>query len=731
MANQDDDDLNIDLVFTQTAGEQPQPAPSNDLQTQQNAVPAHLLASEPDHSSSTIPAPPAPPKEEVIRLGRYTLERLLGRGGMAEVYLAKQDGPAGFQKTCVVKRIRKSLLSEEKFVDMFLREARVAARLNHANTVQIFELGQEGEEYFIAMEYLDGISLHRAAKRCWASEESISMEVVLRTIADAAQGLHHAHTLRDDTGKLTPLIHRDISPDNLMLTRDGVTKVLDFGIAKSGESDEMTRTGELKGKIPFMSPEQIMGDPLDGRSDLWALGITFYWLLTGQRPFDGKSDHMTIDQILRAEPKPPRELNPLIPAPVQKLILSLLVKNREKRLASGAQLHDLLVSLLGPASGNTAASEFAQRMLVAPANEGKIGKSSQLTCIAARPHSAWLKRSNDNTELLNLIPMATPLSNDVQAQPASPQPAMAHEPSTDQTVSGMHTSTPSHVMTQSAAASSLKGIVLGLAGLAVLGLLVIFVFLDPNPGKTTAGLPPGQAQGALPSPAQDQPVAAVAKTEQPPPAAAKPHSGTDGSPGETAGEVSATDKSASATAANETPSKSSGKASKASKEKRSSASSSSSTRTRKAKAKKVASRQKPAPEPAAATKRIRAKGPASVIWRTTSGKRIGQGSAPLDVPENATSLKVEDKTTGGKNTVPIVNRVADYDALGKGGLAFRIRPWAEVKIGRKNYGTTPLDPIRLVAGTYRVKLKWESKEIVKTIRIEKGKQATIKQDMRK
>src|SRR5688500_1691059 len=131
------------------------------------------------------------PVEGAQRVGRYHLRGLIGKGGMAEVFLAKQDGPAGFAKTCVVKRIRRSLAEEKRFVEMFLREARVAARLNHPNCVQIFELGEDNGEYFLAMEFLDGVSLHRAARRCWHHNESVPMEVALRAIADSALGLHH------------------------------------------------------------------------------------------------------------------------------------------------------------------------------------------------------------------------------------------------------------------------------------------------------------------------------------------------------------------------------------------------------------------------------------------------------------------------------------------------------------------------------------------------------------
>ena len=152
--------------------------------------------------------------------------------------------------------------------------------------MQVFELGQQGETYFIAMEHIDGISLRKASRRAWSIGESIPMEVIVKCVAAAARGLHYAHNLKHPDGKPGGLVHRDISPDNLMVTRDGVTKVLDFGIAKMevDEVDAATKTGELKGKIPYMPPEQLKAEPLDGRADLWSLGVTLYWLLTRTRP---------------------------------------------------------------------------------------------------------------------------------------------------------------------------------------------------------------------------------------------------------------------------------------------------------------------------------------------------------------------------------------------------------------------------------------------------------------
>ncbi|MFH1811689.1 MAG: serine/threonine-protein kinase [Pseudomonadota bacterium] len=293
------------------------------------------------------PADPEPPSRGP-RLGRYSLRKRLGVGGMAEVFLAEQDGPAGFRKQVVVKRILPQLTASPKFVELFLREARLAATLNHSNIVQIYELGEDEGQYFIAMEYVDGATLHQLAKICWHFHRPLPFELVIGPAADAALGLHYAHHLLDEAGEPAGLVHRDISPDNLMLNREGITKILDFGVAKglAAAAGSNTRVGELKGKIPFMAPEVIRGAQIDGRVDLYALGVCMYWLLTGHRPHIGDNDADLLDSVLKKEPASPRSLNPTVPIELDALVMCLLQKDRDKRPPNGEVLHDLLVQIL-------------------------------------------------------------------------------------------------------------------------------------------------------------------------------------------------------------------------------------------------------------------------------------------------------------------------------------------------------------------------------------------------
>ena len=310
---------------------------------------------------ATLPMVVGTAVPEGQRIGRYVLLRRLGRGGMAEVYLARQEGPSDFSKTVVVKRMLPHLVENKRYTDMFLREARIAAHLNHPNVVQIFELGQDQDTWFLAMEFIDGITLHRLAKRAWRIRRALPTEVLVRAMADVALGLHHAHTLVDEQGQPSGLVHRDVSPDNLMLTRDGVTKVLDFGIAKmTDQRGGVTKTGELKGKIPYMSPEQIQGHPMDGRSDLFSLGVTFYWLLTGKRPFDAATEVLTLKRVIDEDPQPPSRINQKVPVAVDRMVMRLLEKDPDKRYSSGQHLHDRLLALLG---GEGAARAPAARLV--------------------------------------------------------------------------------------------------------------------------------------------------------------------------------------------------------------------------------------------------------------------------------------------------------------------------------------------------------------------------------
>jgi serine/threonine-protein kinase len=271
-------------------------------------------------------------------IGQYVLQRQLAVGGMAEIWLATTQGPAGFQKDVVIKRILPQFATDATFVEMFLDEARLAASLSHPHIVSIFNLGQDGDSYFIAMEYIDGYDLSRLLVRAKTRGLSIPAHIAVRIVADACAGLDYAHNFVDREGNRVGLVHRDISPHNLLISRNGVVKLVDFGVAKAASSVHKTQTGMVKGKLAYLSPEQIHAKVLDGRSDIFAMGIVLYELLTGERPFGGESELLAISAILNEPHQPMSNFRTDLPAGLDEIIVRALAKKAQDRFQSAAEM---------------------------------------------------------------------------------------------------------------------------------------------------------------------------------------------------------------------------------------------------------------------------------------------------------------------------------------------------------------------------------------------------------
>jgi len=289
----------------------------------------------------------------VKKLGRYRLTEMLGQGGMGDVYAAVVDGdslPGSPARVCV-KVMNRALSGNERAVELFLREARLAARLSHPNIVQIIELGREQGTYFIAMEMLDGLPWHDIAQRNWRHGKVLPLEVIVHACAQAAEALEYAHTLKDKDGKTVGMVHRDVSPDNLFLTTDGSTKVLDFGIAKavSHDATRLTEKGELRGKLPYMPPEQVKTEDVDGAADVWALGITLFYLSTAQRPFDRDTPLAIMNAVLKEPAIAATSMNPAVPKAFSDVIMRCLQKAPQERWPTALAVRDALLGLLpGP-----------------------------------------------------------------------------------------------------------------------------------------------------------------------------------------------------------------------------------------------------------------------------------------------------------------------------------------------------------------------------------------------
>lgn len=249
-------------------------------------------------------------------MGRYHLVDRLAVGGMAEVFLAAERGMHALDRLVVIKRILPHLAEDQSFVEMFLREARIAARIAHPNVVEIYELGESGGYPFIAMEYVPGSTLKQLGRAARESRVQLPPDVVIHLLAQACAGAHAAHELTDSQGQPYGLVHRDLTPHNLMVTDQAHVKLLDFGIAKANSLADQTRTGMLKGKISYMSPEQCRQERLDRRSDIFSLGIVAWELLAGRKPFSGKSELATMQAIVTGNLPHLREVRPDVPEPI-------------------------------------------------------------------------------------------------------------------------------------------------------------------------------------------------------------------------------------------------------------------------------------------------------------------------------------------------------------------------------------------------------------------------------
>ncbi len=314
--------------------------------------------------------------------GKYTLEKKLATGGMAEVWLARQTGIEGFNRHVVIKRILPHLAEDPDFVQMFLNEAKIASRFNHPNIGQIYDLGETGGTYFISMEFIHGEDLGRIMRRAYSTGQWLARAISIRIIADACAGLHYAHTRSDEQGRPLKVVHRDISPQNILVSFDGSVKLVDFGIAKAANQVSNTQSGALKGKFAYMSPEQAAGKPLDGRSDLFALGLVLYELLTGVRALKRDSELATLQAAMECQIEAPSVVAE-VPAELDDVVMRALARSPDDRYRDARQMQMALEQLLvaeGTVATSVQVSElmehlFADRL----AEEAKSGAPAPAT----------------------------------------------------------------------------------------------------------------------------------------------------------------------------------------------------------------------------------------------------------------------------------------------------------------------------------------------------------------
>ncbi|HYV48397.1 MAG TPA: serine/threonine-protein kinase [Myxococcaceae bacterium] len=392
----------------------------------------------------------APASQPLTSFGSYRILRRIARGGMAEVYLAVKGGPGGVEKVVVLKRILPELSEVDEFVQVFLDEARIAARLDHPNIAHIYDLGESQSQYYLAMEYLPGDDLASVIQQCQRSQKLAPIEFAAEVVASACAGLHFAHTLVDGSGRPLNVVHRDVSPSNVVVTYLGEVKVIDFGIARAESNLVRTGAGKPKGKTLYMSPEQASGQPLDRRSDVFSIGIVLHELLTTRRLFRRPTEDETLQAVLADRIDAPSALRPEIPAELDRICMKALARPLHERYQSAEALGADLVAFLTSrrfARGPAAIADFMgalfppERKLkkirvgqgglpeggadrtptIAPGYEG-------LTPIRTEPRLVSLPPIAAEQSVPTPSPVATGAALPVAAAPAPPAAARAPRP---------------------------------------------------------------------------------------------------------------------------------------------------------------------------------------------------------------------------------------------------------------------------------------------------------------
>jgi eukaryotic-like serine/threonine-protein kinase len=277
---------------------------------------------------------------------RYKVAEKIDAGGMAEIFRGYAFSLDGIQKQVAIKRIRPHLASNKVFIQMFIDEARLTMRLNHANITQVFDVGRAQGTYFLVMEFVDGANLRKISQAAAEKGYRIPVEIAILIILDVCKALAHAHEARDENGQHLDIVHRDVSPPNVLVSQEGEVKITDFGLAKAVTHLEATDPGVVKGKFSYLAPEATEGKPVDARSDMFSCGIILHELLTGRRLFMGKTDLETVDLVKKCDVAPPSALNPDVDNDLDEIVLRSLARDRKRRFQSARDMGDALARYL-------------------------------------------------------------------------------------------------------------------------------------------------------------------------------------------------------------------------------------------------------------------------------------------------------------------------------------------------------------------------------------------------
>jgi serine/threonine-protein kinase len=287
--------------------------------------------------------------------GRYAIHDEIASGGMATVHVGRLVGPEGFSRTVAVKRLHPQLAKDPAFSAMLLDEARVASRIRQANVVPILDVHASAGELLLVMEFVHGESLSRLCNEARRRGEDVPLEVASAITIGMLTGLHAAHEATSESGEPLHVVHRDVTPHNVLVGADGVARLIDFGIAKARGRAQVTRDGEIKGKLAYMAPEQLLGKPVDRRTDVYSASVVLWVVLTGRLPFE-EDDARVVFQILHDEVPPPSELSPAVPAELDDLVLRGLSRDHEHRFGTAREMAEALERIVPPATAREVAA---------------------------------------------------------------------------------------------------------------------------------------------------------------------------------------------------------------------------------------------------------------------------------------------------------------------------------------------------------------------------------------
>jgi eukaryotic-like serine/threonine-protein kinase len=428
---------------------------------------------------------------------------------MATVFLARLSGMAGFQRLYAIKRLHPHLQRETEFVDMFLDEARLAARIHHPHVVPILEIGQSGG-YYLVMEYIEGDTAARLFGRCAQHEKRVPWNVGVRIILDTLSGLHAAHEVKDDAGRPLEVVHRDVSPQNVLLAIDGTSRLTDFGVARAASRMATTRSGHLKGKLAYMAPEQARGEAIDRRADVFAAGVMFWELLTFHRLFKSEGEAETLNRLLYLPIPTAREIDPGVPVELEQVVMRALARDPAQRYSSAREMGDALEAA-AQRCGMLGTSRDVADLLTAV-----LGTELDAQREAVRQ---WMNRSEPNEgRRRSSVPAApAPRTNPPVSSVSSAVIQVPPPPSSAEAVVGPRASAPPPPPPSPAAQRVRAGSLGALAALVVLGASVgAWQYKKPH----AAPRPPALASAApSPPPAEAPPPADLAAVAAPAPPA--------------------------------------------------------------------------------------------------------------------------------------------------------------------------------------------------------------------